>query len=42
MPRKRKKKLAHELTHDELVKRLFPKPVRRKVREITASKAKGQ
>ena len=38
----RKKKPAHALTNEELVRRLFPAPVRRKVRKVAAPKKRGK
>jgi hypothetical protein len=38
----RKKKPAHNLTNEEVIKRLFPKPVRRHVKKAAAAKPKGK
>ena len=38
----RKKKLARELTTEEVAKRLFPKKVRERLEEVAEGKDKGE
>jgi hypothetical protein len=38
----RKKKPAHKLTDAEVVKRLFPKPVRHHVKKVAAPAKRGK